>query len=117
MADILIVDDEPINCSLLEQLLKKCNHSTASCYSGKDACHEARMFHFDLIFMDIHMPDMDGIETIKNLRIQGYVGKIIIITADPKGENARQGAKAGANGFLAKPVQANICDVVKQSLG
>ncbi len=117
MADILIVDDEPDNCFLLEQLLKKCNHKTTSCYNGADACNEAKMFHFDLIFMDIHMPIMDGIATIKRLRRQGYSGKIIIITADPKGANAIAGTKAGAEGFLAKPVTNKICDIVKQFIG
>jgi CheY-like chemotaxis protein len=117
MADVLIVDDEPNNCLLLEKLLKTGKYSSFSCYSGKDACEEAERQHFDLILMDINMPDMDGIETIKRLRNQGYLGNIIIVTANPSGSNAKLGAKAGANGFLAKPVQPNICEIVKQFIG
>ncbi len=114
MADIMIVDDEPNNCSLLEQYLARANHKTISCYSGMDACRKVRTSNFDLIFMDIHMPDMDGIATIRRLRLLGYTGKIIIVTADPRGENARAGAQAGANGFLAKPVMSNINEIIDQ---
>lgn len=71
---------------------------------------------FDLIFMDLYMPRMDGFETIKRLRAQGYGGVIIIVTADPSGNNARQGIMAGANGFLAKPI-VKVCDVVAQFVG
>ncbi|MBF0383260.1 MAG: response regulator [Magnetococcales bacterium] len=117
MANILIVDDDPNNCSLLAQHLEKCKHSTTSCYSGLDACKEARKSRFHLIFMDIHMPGIDGLETIKRLRAQGYSGKIVVVTADPSSANARQSTKVGGDGFLAKPIQVNICDIVQQFIG
>ncbi len=117
MASILLVDDEPNNCSLLRQYLEKCKHKTSSSYSGKDALTKADKLHFDLVFMDIYMPGMDGIETIKRLRAQGFAGKIIVVTADPSSSNARESAKAGANGFLAKPIQVNVCDLVDEFVG
>ncbi|MBF0194345.1 MAG: response regulator [Magnetococcales bacterium] len=116
MANILIVDDDPNNCSLLKQNLEKCKHTTISCYSGLDACKEAKKSVFDLVFMDIHMPGIDGLETIKRLRAQGFSGKIIVVTADPSSANARQSIKVGGNGFLAKPIQVDICEVAKQFL-
>ncbi len=114
MADILIVDDSPQNCQLLEAMLKKCSHRIMHSYSGRDACSKAKTSHFDLIFMDIMMPVMDGIEAIGIIRKQGFRGKIIIVTADPSSKNALRGVKAGANGFLAKPITGNLCDIVSE---
>ncbi|MBF0133988.1 MAG: response regulator [Magnetococcales bacterium] len=117
MAKILVVDDEPQNCLLLEATLKRCPtpHASRSCYSGPDAITLADSWKPDLIFMDIHMPGMDGIETIQTIRNKGFAGKIVIVTADSRSQNARLGVKAGANGFLAKPIDfRNICNLVNQ---
>ncbi|HIJ85900.1 MAG: DNA-binding response regulator [Magnetococcales bacterium] len=117
MAKVLVVDDEPPNCLLLEAFLRRCahKHSTKACHSGADAIALSISWKPDLVFMDIHMPGLDGIATIKSIREKGFSGKIVIVTADHRSENARLGAKAGANGFLAKPVDGkNICSLVDQ---
>jgi len=117
VAKILVIDDEPPNCMLMEAFLKRCphKHTTKACYSGADAIAMAESWKPDLIFIDIHMPGLDGIATVKSIRDKGFPGKIIIVTADHRSENARMGAKAGANGFLAKPVDGkNICSLVEQ---
>ncbi|MBF0138755.1 MAG: response regulator [Magnetococcales bacterium] len=119
MAKILIVDDEPINCLILEKFLTEAGkgHDAKSCESGAEAIQLAASWNPDLIFMDLNMPGMDGITAITNIRKQGYTGKIIIVTANHSSQNARLGAKAGANGFLAKPVDGkNITSVVESIL-
>ncbi|MBF0110912.1 MAG: response regulator [Magnetococcales bacterium] len=117
VARILLIDDEPQNCLLLEALLRRCphKHTAKSGYSGNDAITLAASWKPDLIFIDIHMPGLDGIATVKSIRDQGFAGKIVIVTADHRSENARMGAKAGANGFLAKPIDGkSICGLVDQ---
>lgn len=117
MAKIMVVDDEPPNCMLLEAFLKRCprKHLTKACHSGAAAITLADSWKPDLVFIDIHMPGMDGITAIKSLRDRGYLGKVIIVTADHRSENARLGAKAGANGFIAKPIDGkNVCNLVNQ---
>ncbi|MBF0421221.1 MAG: response regulator [Magnetococcales bacterium] len=117
MAKIVIVDDEHENCLVMDGILKHCTHKhiTKYCCSGADAVSLVASWKPDLVFMDISMPVMDGFTAIENIRRQGYTGKIIIVTADHRSENARHAAKSGANGFLAKPVDIkSVCSIVDQ---
>lgn len=119
MSKILIVDDEPINCLILEKFLGEPGkgYVPKSCLSGTEAVQLAASWKPDLILMDLNMPGMDGITTIDTIRGQGYTGKIVIVTANHSSQNARLGAKAGANGFLAKPVDGkNILRIVESTL-
>lgn len=116
MKKILVVDDEPRNCMLMEAFLKRCPQKpvTKACFSGIEALSLVASWKPDMVFIDLHMPGMDGIEAIKGIRGQGFSGKIIIVTADSRSENAPLGAKAGANGFLAKPVDGkSICSTLE----
>ncbi|MBF0422876.1 MAG: response regulator [Magnetococcales bacterium] len=116
MSKILVVDDEPQNCLLMEAFLKRCPQKpvTKSCYAGAQAVALVGSWKPDAIFIDLHMPGMDGIDTIKAIRAAGFTGRIIIVTADHRSENARLGSKAGANGFLAKPVDGrSICKTLE----
>lgn len=107
-AKILVVDDNEINRKVFRNLLKQTHLKITELDSGSKCLEQVKKEHFDLIFMDHMMPDMDGVETLKRLnQLSEHQCKgvpVIILTA-----NAVTGAKEyyleqGFDGFLSKPV-------------
>ena len=120
-AKILIVDDNAINRMVAAGLLAPFQMQIDMAESGKMALSMVQEKKYDLIFMDHIMPDMDGIETTKNIRaLDGPYYKtlpIIALTADAMTESQKLFAEASMNGFVAKPIDmAQITRVLLQWL-
>lgn len=107
-AEILVVDDVQMNLDVFKGLLKKTCVKITCALNGYDAIDLARVNHYDIIFLDHLMPDIDGIETLKELNVtEDYINRntpVIVLTA-----NAVAGAKeeylaAGFSDYLAKPI-------------
>jgi PAS domain S-box-containing protein len=103
-ANILIVDDQEANVLLLEQLLIEdgYNNVTAT-MNPKEVCALNRKNHYDLILLDLQMPDMDGFQVMEALKTNtddGYL-PVIVLTAQPG--HKLQALKAGAKDFISKP--------------
>jgi DNA-binding NtrC family response regulator len=103
-ANILIVDDQEANVLLLEQLLADTGYtSVASTMRPQEVCALYRKNHYDLLLLDLQMPDMDGfqvMEALKALDPGGYL-PILVITAQPSHE--LRALQAGAKDFISKP--------------
>ena len=103
-ASILVVDDQEANVMLLEQMLRNegyTNITTTQLPREVEALHAAK--RFDLILLDLQMPEMDGfevIEVLKGIETGGYL-PVLVITAQP-GHKLRA-LKAGAKDFVSKP--------------
>ncbi|MEZ9159140.1 EAL domain-containing protein [Vibrio lentus] len=79
--NILIVDDQPLQLHVLEWLLRDIGIiEVESCLSGKDAIQLGKINQYDLIFVDLNMPDIDGIELLVELNKIGYAGGIVILS-------------------------------------
>jgi two-component system, sensor histidine kinase len=105
---ILIAEDHPVNVKYLEILLEKMGHTTISCENGVRVLEYLKVHQVDVILMDLHMPEMDGISTTKAIRnLEGELAnvKIIMISADILPEARRLAFEAGVTEFLSKPVQ------------
>ena len=109
VADILIIDDCRVNRMALRLFLEKYAHRVSEAETGAEG---ERMFlsqHYDLVFMDIFMPDQDGIETIVNIR---KVNKSIPIVAMSAGGSSQDlvylnhSLRLGANHAVSKPLSA-----------
>ncbi len=106
-ADVLVVDDNEINLNVAKGLFGSLGVEVVTVDSGIEAIHLVGSKHFDVIFMDHMMPDMDGIETTARIRNLGEDFKdipIIALTA-----NAIKGAKemflaSGMDDFISKPI-------------
>lgn len=103
----LIVDDNPVNQKVAKKLLEhlECNVLTAS--SGKEAISLLKSKTVDVVFMDVQMPEIDGIETTKTIRnTPGFESKPIIIamTANSSEEQSRLCYDAGMNDYITKPI-------------
>jgi PAS domain S-box-containing protein len=103
-ANILIVDDQPSNVLLLEQMLEDAGYShIISVTDPLKVCALHRSNNFDLILLDLQMPDMDGFQVmaeLKKIQSGGYV-PVLVITAQPN--HKLRALAAGAKDFISKP--------------
>jgi PAS domain S-box-containing protein len=103
-ASILIVDDQESNVSLLEQLLSESGYkNVSSTMNPKEVCDLHRKNHYDLILLDLQMPDMDGFQVMEALKINSddaYL-PVLVLTAQPN--HKLRALQAGAKDFISKP--------------
>jgi two-component system response regulator AtoC len=102
---ILIVDDDEVMCHSLSDVLKKTSYDVTSVQSGENALHFLREGPFDLILLDIVLPDMSGLDVLKKIReIDGGVF-VIMMTAYADVQTAVTAMKAGAYDYINKPFE------------
>jgi len=102
----LVVDDDPINHELIDSLLEDSNAQITHANNGQEAIALVAKYHYSLILMDIHMPDMSGIEATKIIRSREgpeYHIPIIALTADIEMRIQKQAEAAGMDAYVAKP--------------
>ena len=102
---ILIVDDEPFNLDLLEQELTDLGYTIERANNGSEALKKAESFRPELILLDYMMPDMNGLEVLKELRRRENHVPVVIVTAHGTVERAVQAMKEGAYDFVPKPFE------------
>lgn len=101
---IMLVDDEDdLRESLLEQLALHEEFTVSECATAGAAIEVAKSDHFDLIILDVGLPDMDGREACKLLRKNGFKGPIIMLTGQDSDADMILGLDAGANDYITKP--------------
>lgn len=104
---ILLVDDHIDAIDYIRSYLEKCGYTVTMATSGQDAVDIAHAKDIDVIFLDIHMPGMTGIETCQSLRDGSHADTpIIFLTADESESSELAGLDAGGNEYLRKPVSA-----------
>lgn len=106
---ILIVDDEDKNIKLMAGILKSGGYEYETAKNGVEAIEKARSYNPDLIYLDIMMPEMDGLEACKRLKADVLTEQIpiVMVTALADRETKLNGLEAGANDFLTKPVDVS----------
>jgi DNA-binding response OmpR family regulator len=100
---ILIVEDEPRIVSFLERGLKSAGYSTIAVDRGKDAVALARDDAFDLMILDLGLPDFDGQRVLAQIRTRGERLPVIILTARDGVEDTVRGLEGGADDYVTKP--------------
>ncbi len=104
MAKILIVDDEKSILNSLYNVLTDEGYDVITCESGEEAINYVKNDKFEVIFLDIWLKGMDGVETLKILRENNFEGEVIIISGHGTIELAVNTIKLGAFSFLEKPL-------------
>jgi CheY-like chemotaxis protein len=104
---ILIVDDNPANLDLLQDILRPAGYQTFFAASGEKALEVAASVVPDLILLDVMMPDMDGFETCRRIKLQDALRDIplIFITAGTDLKDLVRGFDAGSVDYITKPVK------------
>jgi CheY-like chemotaxis protein len=106
---VLIAEDTATGRDVIRQYLDSANFELSFVENGRAAVAAAEAERFDIILMDVRMPEMDGLEAIRRIRAheqaQG-LGRtpIVVVSANTAAEDVRNCVAAGADGHLAKPV-------------
>lgn len=103
---ILIVDDNEDIRFTLKEICEYANWHVVEATKGKKAVELLKLMTPDLVLLDYHMPDWDGIKTTKELRLINEKIPIIILTVDERQEIANAFLQAGATDFALKPIKA-----------
>ena len=102
---ILIVDDEPYLIRSLSFVLRKEGYQVESAIDGLEALEKVKLIHPHLVFLDLHLPKMDGFEACKKIKSDPDLQQTYVILLTAKGQEAdrKKGMAAGANEYLTKP--------------
>ncbi len=105
MATILAVDDSASMRQMVSFTLKSAGHSVVEAVDGVDALNKAKLQKFDCVLTDVNMPQMDGIQLIRELRaLSDYqFTPLLMLTTESGSEKKQQGKQAGATGWIIKP--------------
>ena len=119
---ILVAEDSEFNAQLMERLLMKRGHSVRVVSNGRETLTLATAADFDLLFLDVHMPELDGLQVIRSIREQerstGSHLPVIALTARSRKEDRELCLSAGMDEFLAKPIQAaDVWSAIERVVG
>ena len=110
MAEILVIDDEPLVCTLLQIVLTRQGHEVRMAYNGREGIESFRRNRPGFTFLDLYLPDMTGIEVLRQIRRIDPEGAVLILTAARSREMEQQARELGVTDYLIKglPVEALI---------
>lgn len=102
---ILVVEDNPVNQMVTRRMLESLGHRVDIATDGREGVARARGDHYDLVLMDLQMPQMSGIEAAQEIRKAGGKAKIVALSANVLPEHRAAAEAAGMSSFLAKPAR------------
>ena len=119
---ILIAEDNDVNRRLAVRQIERAGHAVTAVSNGKKALEVSREHIFDVILMDVHMPEMDGIEATRRIRQRerttGNHVPIIALTAGAMKQDRDACLDAGMDAYLSKPIQpTELLSTVSSVLG
>jgi signal transduction histidine kinase/DNA-binding response OmpR family regulator len=116
---VLLVEDNAVNQRLGVRLLEKRGHSVVVAANGREALNALEKERFDLVLMDVQMPEMDGLEATAEIRnreqLSGDHQAVIALTAHSMKGDQERCATAGMDGYLSKPIRPDELDAVLES--
>jgi two-component system sensor histidine kinase TorS len=121
-AKVLLIEDNPVNCMVAEGFLESMGHTVHTAIDGKQAKNVFKEQRFDIVLMDINLPDCDGIELLAELKqAEAELGMtptpMIAVSAHVYNEEVQSYLAAGFDGYLPKPLDKDaLCVIVQNSL-
>jgi len=102
---ILIVDDEPLMCDSLKVLLTRDGYETRTSCTGREAMDCFVTQHFDVVLLDMHIPDMNGLQLMDHIRKQCPEAFVVVITGHASVDSTVESLRRGAFDYLRKPFE------------
>lgn len=107
---VLVAEDNPSNQKLIAILLQKLGFEVTLADDGLEAVEKCAAEKFDIVLMDMQMPNMNGYEATRQLRSTGIKTPIIAVTANAMTGDEKKCMDAGCDGYLSKPIDRNKLD-------
>jgi len=119
---ILVVDDEPQFCRMLARVLTEMGHQVSTASGGRQGLAKIRENPPDLVFLDIKMPRMNGLECLRRIRKFKREFVIVVMTGFGDVQSAREALRLGATEYISKPfdlddLKALVNELVKDLAG
>lgn len=114
---VLVVDDAAFMRMMIRDILSKEGYTIAEAVNGRDAVEKYREVQPDLVTMDITMPEMSGIEALREIRTENPGARVLMVSAMGQQKMIVEALEAGALDFLVKPFQpTKVLETVKKCL-
>jgi DNA-binding NtrC family response regulator len=102
---ILLVDDEKDFVEILAMRLTEAGENVTAAYNGQECLNKLKEDDYDVVILDIKMPGMDGIATLRQIKQQAPLVEVILLTGHGTTQTAVEGMKLGAYDYLLKPAE------------
>ncbi len=112
---VLVVDDDPVVSKSFDRVLSPKGYAVIAAAGGKEALEKLENEHYDVVFTDIKMPGMDGIEVARRVKASRPWMPVVIVTGYGSEENEAQAREAGVTGFLRKPLSPEMIEASASS--
>jgi CheY-like chemotaxis protein len=113
---LLIIDDDPSICEVFKDRLEARGYSILIAHDGRTALAlmalEAGQSPIGGVLLDVHMPVMDGLQVLRELRIHYEHVPVVVMTADPNPSTRENAMRLGARRFLEKPIDADLLEQI-----
>lgn len=119
---ILLVEDDPTTARSIEMILTSANYNVYRTDMGEEGIDLAKLYDYDLIILDLDLPDMHGMEVLRQLRMSRIDTPILILTGSDDTESKLRGFGFGADDYMTKPFHreemiARIQAIIRRSKG
>ena len=119
---ILLVEDDPTTSKSIEMMLTHANLNVYATDLGEEGIDLAKLYDYDLILLDLHLPDMSGHEVLRQLRMARVETPILILTGESGTKSKLRGFGFGADDYMTKPFHrdelvARIHAIIRRSKG
>ncbi|MGS4915699.1 response regulator transcription factor CtrA [Mameliella alba] len=119
---ILLVEDDPTTSKSIELMLSHANLNVYSTDMGEEGIDLAKLYDYDLILLDLNLPDMNGHEVLRQLRVARIDTPILILTGEDDTQSKIKGFGFGADDYMTKPFHrdelvARIHAIIRRSKG
>ncbi len=119
---VLLIEDDPTTSRSIEMMLTKADISVTTTEFGEDGIDLAKIYSYDLILLDLGLPDMDGHKVLKKIRLDKVDTPILILSGADGMDNKVKGFGSGADDYMTKPFHrdeliARISAIVRRSRG
>lgn len=107
---VLVVDDDPVVGKSFDRVLSDKGYAVITATSGEDALRKLAHEEYDVVFTDIRMPGMDGIEVAEQVKAKQPWVPVVIVTGYSSPDNELRAEAAGVSGFLRKPLSPDLIE-------
>jgi two-component system chemotaxis response regulator CheY len=106
MAKFLVVDDSALSRRASRRILEGAGHEVAEAVDGLTALEQYALDRPDVVFLDVTMAEMDGLEVLRQLRTMDPSARVVMVTADVQSSTRTLAEAGGAIGFVVKPLNS-----------